>query len=62
MLTAKYFFSIQIMPLNFPEFWPLVKSITNYKLMQQGYEKTKVKLSYNKFHEILPAYYNDYLN
>jgi hypothetical protein len=49
------------MPLNFPEFWPLVNSIDTYKTAQ-SYEKTKWRLNFQKYNEILPGYYNDYLN
>jgi hypothetical protein len=49
------------MPLNFPEFWPLINSIDRYK-SGESYEKTKWRLAFSKYNEILPGYYNDYLN
>jgi hypothetical protein len=49
------------MPLNFPEFWPLIFSIDKYK-NAESYEKTKWRLAFQKYNEILPGYYNDYLN
>ena len=50
------------MPLNFPEFWPLISTIEDYKSSQQSYEKTKWRLNFQKYNEILPGYYNDFIN
>lgn len=61
MNNVPYFFQLQIMPLNFPEFWPLINTIDRYK-SGESYEKTKWRLAFSKYNEILPGYYNDYLN
>jgi hypothetical protein len=61
MNHVPYFFQLQIMPLNFPEFWPLINAIDRYK-SGESYEKTKWRLAFQKYNEILPGYYNDYLN
>eukprot|EP00347_Sterkiella_histriomuscorum_P015237 403357791 len=62
MLNVPYFMTIQVMPLNFVEFWPLINNISDYKSVSQGYEKTKWKLAYQKYIEKLPTYYNEYIN
>lgn len=61
MNIVPYYFSLHIMPLNFPEFWPLINSIETYKT-SQSYEKTRWRLNFQKYNEILPGYYNDYIN
>ncbi|CDW91762.1 UNKNOWN [Stylonychia lemnae] len=62
MMNVPYFFSIHVMPLNYQEFWPLVSTINEFRGQQQGYEKTKWKLAFQKYIEKIPPYYNDYLN
>lgn len=61
MNNVPYYFQLQVMPLNFPEFWPLINSIDRYK-SSESYEKTKWRLAFQKYNENLPGYYNDYLN
>lgn len=62
MADVPYFFMIQVMPFNFTEFWPLMQTLGEYKKSSSGYDKTKWKLSFQKYIEKLPAYYNDYIN
>jgi len=52
------------MPLNFTEFWPLIETIDKHKegQDQSNHLKTKWRLSFQKYNEVLPGYYNDYLN
>lgn len=45
MNNVAYYFQLQIMPLNFPEFWPLINSIDRYK-SAESYEKTKWRLAF----------------
>ena len=61
MNNVPYFFQLQIMPLNFPEFWPLINSLDRYK-SGESYEKTKWRLAFSKYQETIPGYYNDYIN
>jgi hypothetical protein len=61
MDSVSYFFTLHVMPLNFPEFWPLVQSIQTYK-SSESYERTRWRLAFQKYNEILPGYFNDYIN
>jgi hypothetical protein len=45
MNNVPYYFQLQVMPLNFPEFWPLINSIDRYK-NAESYEKTKWRLAF----------------
>ena len=47
MSIVPYFIRLLVMPLNFPDFWPLVAGLNEFKSAASGgYEKTKWKLAF----------------
>ena len=59
---------LYVLPLNFTEFLTLMNSLDEYTQYNSGlqsqdeYRKLKWKHKFDTYKEILPAYYNDYMN